>query len=259
MARIALGHVDQGISAQARPCAAERRRRAHSARAPPDLLRQLRLAQLRPRLVDSADLAASVPANRGGGDDRSSWPARPSRVRRSPPSSPISIGRGAAASSGPTAGPGCSISISRRRAIAQAVGCGARAAGARVRPALPRLSRRPDLSDPGRHAFQHGLRAYPFAGMGRRLRRAARRRDPGPRSRLVRRRSRLPGMGAGRRRIPLAGADRGVVHGSRASARYFRSGSSSSCRALRRASRRPCSRPRSSATEATARSPTSTA
>jgi hypothetical protein len=48
------------ISLQARACAFRRRRSAPAARALPDLLRQLRLAQLRPRLVDPADPSAAV-------------------------------------------------------------------------------------------------------------------------------------------------------------------------------------------------------
>ena len=72
---------------------------------------------------------------------------------------------------------------------------------------------------------------------------------------LVRRRRRLPGVGARRRRVPVAGADRGGVHAGRfvrtpISAR----GSRASCRGCSSGSRRRCScRPRS-ATAPTARS-----
>ena len=67
-------------------------------------------------------------------------------------------------------------------------------------------------------------------------------RDPRAGARLVRQRPRLPGVGAGRRRVPLAGADRGAVHGARACrAANSTAGSAASCRAWPSASRRPCS------------------
>ena len=53
----------QGISAQARSCAGRAGGRAGAARASSDLLRQLRLAQLRPRLLAAADDAAAVPGH----------------------------------------------------------------------------------------------------------------------------------------------------------------------------------------------------
>ena len=141
-----------------------------------------------------------------------------------------------------------------------ALGSRARAAGARLRRAASRLSADPDLPDPRRHAFQHGLRAGPGARMGRRVRSRARAsRSASARAALVRRRPRLPGVGAGRRRVPVAGADRGAVHGAHAARRCSRL--VRAVPAARRAarSRRRCSSRRSSATAATARSRISTA
>ena len=70
MARIALGHVAKEYPNKLDHVLRSRRRRASAARASPDLLRKLRLAQLRPRLVDVADAAAAVPPDRGSGCDR---------------------------------------------------------------------------------------------------------------------------------------------------------------------------------------------
>ena len=84
-------------------------------------------------------------------------------------------------------------------------------------------------------------------------------RDPRMGSGEVRRRPRLPGVGAGRRRIPLARADRGAVHGAGVAAgavrQLVRGLPAAHCTTC---SPRPCSRPPRSATAATARSRTST-
>ena len=116
MARIALGHVAQEYPHKLDHVLARRRGRAVAARASPDLLRQLRLAQLRPRLVDSADACAgcsriSPRPRRSPTLARRQLHAGESRARNSP----ISTARSAAGSSGHTAGRGCSTSISRRR------------------------------------------------------------------------------------------------------------------------------------------------
>ena len=141
----------------------------------------------------------------------------------------------------------------------RAVGDRAGAAGPRLRRAAAHLSRQADLSDPRRHPFQHGVRADPRARMGGAVRSGAGRRDPRLGDREVRRRPRLPGVGAGRRRVPFAGADRGAVHGAGAARRRVRQLVRGLPAAPRRPrSPRPCScRPRS-ATAATARSPIST-
>ena len=65
MARIALGHVRKEYPHKLDHVLLGDEDRAAAARASPDLLRQLRLAQLRPRLVDAADAAAAVPGDRG--------------------------------------------------------------------------------------------------------------------------------------------------------------------------------------------------
>ena len=124
---------------------------------------------------------------------------------------------------------------------------------------LQDLSCQADLSDPRRHPFQHGLRADPGARMGGAVRRRAGGRHPRLGGRPIRQGPRLPGVGAGRGRIPFAGADRGAVHGAGAAKpKNSPAGSRISCRACESASLRPCSRPLSSVTAATARSLIST-
>ena len=87
----------------------------------------------------------------------------------------------------------------------------------------------------------------------------ARQGNPRLGSREIRRRSRLPGVGTGRRRIPVARADRSAVHGAGAAAgavrQLVRGLPAAHCTT---ASPRRCSRPPRSATAATARSPIST-
>ena len=140
----------------------------------------------------------------------------------------------AAASSGPMAGRGCFSSISKRRGIDEAWGARARAAGPRLRrAACATIST--ILTYPirvGTHfntAFALIL-ALEWAdafdpALAELIRDRARHWFGG--------RPRLPGVGAGRRRVPVAGADRGLVHGARRIRRCSRSGSSNSCRASR--------------------------
>ena len=103
------------------------------------------------------------------------------------------------------------VSAPRSDAPRRRLGRRARAARARLRrSAFGDYLRDADLSDPRRHPLQHRLRAGPFARMGGAVRPRAGRPHPRPRAALVRGRPRLPGVGAGRRRVPVAGADRGA-------------------------------------------------
>jgi hypothetical protein len=156
------------------------------------------------------------------------------------------------------AGPGCSISTSKRRGTTTAAG-------------RPSSSRWPAPSPSGFKAYLAKL-TYPIR-VGTHFNTAFAlilalewasafddmlgRRDPRMGGRPVRRRPRLPGVGAGRRRIPVAGADRGAVHGADAARSRFANGSRPSCRAARTRARDPV-HPATSATAATARSPIST-
>ena len=246
MARHRARPCHPGISAQARPCAGRRRGRAAAARASPDLLRQLRLAQLRPRLVDPADLAAAVSRHSGSRGDRRARRRAASRRKRSRPSSPISIGRSSRGFERPYGW--AWLLYLHLEATRHADGWGgeleplARAFAA----ALRRLSADADLSDPRRHAFQHQLRASVLvARMGRRVRSGA-----WPSSSAT---ARSHWFGDDRDCQAwepggdefLSSALIEAVCMARAAARALsRSGSGNSCRAWPSGSRRPCSRRR---------------
>ena len=96
--------------------------------------------------------------------------------------------------------------------------------------ALQGLSAQAHLPDPHRHAFQHRLRDDPGARLGGDERR---RRWPAliraRARRLLWRGPRLPGLGAGRRRFPLAGADRGAADAPDAAGGLPPPGSPPSC------------------------------
>ena len=107
---------------------------------------------------------------RSGGDRRAGR-RQLHRKPRSQPSWPISTGRCRAGSSGHTAGRGCStLHLEASRHPDQRMGGRARTPRPRLRRAAPALSRHPDLPDPRRHAFQHGLRAGPGDRMGEAIR-----------------------------------------------------------------------------------------
>ena len=168
--------------------------------------------------MDAADAAAAVSGYAGGRCDHRRSPTTASRPTRSAASSPISTGRSAAGSSGPMAGPGCSTCTSKRRGTTQRWARRARTAGARLRRAASAIIS-PILTYPirvGTH-FNTAFALILSLEWAEQFDPALADADPRARAALVRRRPRLPGVGAGRRRIPLAGADRGAVHGARSS------------------------------------------
>ncbi len=135
------------------------------------------------------------------------------------------------------------------------------AADRRMRGALARLSARGELPGARRRSRQQRVRAHPGDGIRRYLRRRADARGAAAKiPLLVRRRCRLPGVGARRRGFSLPGADRSVVHGAFACARrVHRVAATLSAAACGARAGNVCSgRPRS-ATAPTARSSTSTA
>ena len=238
----------------------ERRRCAAAARAPPDLLRQLRLAQLRPRLVDAADAAAAVPAYRRSGGDRASWRTSSFTPRKGrAPNSPISTGRSAAASSGRMAGPGCSTCTLKPRGTSDGWGAEleplARAFAERLRDYLEfspiRSASAPISTPPSRSSCRSNGRTRSIRALAEQIRDRARHwfgadRDcqawePGGDEFLSP--ALIEALCMARDRT---GAVPALVRRT-------------SCRALPRASRQRCSRLRSSATAATGRSRISTA
>ncbi len=95
------------------------------------------------------------------------------------------------------------------------LGSGAGAACASLRGPAERPSSGADLSDPRRHAFQHAHSRWSSRSNGRSsltsdLAAAICERAQA----LVRERPRLPGVGARWGRVPVAGLDRGLVHGT---------------------------------------------
>ena len=125
----------QGISAQARPCAGKRRRRADPARLHPIFFGSFDWHSCVHGWWTLLTLRRLFPDIDGSRGDRASSPTTASPRRKSPSSSPISTGRQAAGSSGPMAGPGCSSSTSKRRGTPRRWAAATRAAGARLRRA----------------------------------------------------------------------------------------------------------------------------
>ena len=112
--------------------------------------------------------------------------------------------RSAAGSSGPTAGRGCSTSTSRRRGTTTATG---RASSSRSPAPSPSgfATYLPKLTYPirvGTH-FNTAFALILALDWAEAFDPALAGADPRARARLVRRRPRLPGVGAGRRRIPV--------------------------------------------------------
>ena len=170
----------------------------------------------------------------------------------------------AAASSGPTAGPGCSSSRPN---------CGA--STTRNAPAgASRWRRWPRPSPTGSwpscpkatYPIRTGTHYNPAFALALARDYAVATRDDEllglfwqKARRLVRPRPRLPGLGAGRRRLPLAGPDGGRMHAAPAAARAVAAlVRRLPARASPSGGPRRCSTPPASATGRTARSPTST-
>ena len=168
IARIALGHVDARISAQARPCPASATRMRCSPR------------DLHPIFFGSFDWHSCVhgwwtlltlrrlfPDMAEAARDRRTGRRRASRRTRWRASSPISTGRRRRGSSGLMAGRWLlSLHLEATRHDDQPWAAALEPLARAFADAVPRLSRQADLSDPRRHAFQHRLRADPGAATG---------------------------------------------------------------------------------------------
>ena len=239
------------VPQQARPRAGRAGRPGRAARAAPDLLRQLRLALLRARLLAAGRGCCGASRHAGGRRD-------PRAVRRAP--SPRDKVAGELAYLARPSARGFErpygwawllmLQAELARHARTRTAAGRRRCGRWPRPS-PSASAtscpRPTYPIRAGDALQHRLRAG--AGASTTRGRAATPRSRTRRSRsgaaLVRWRPRLPGLGARRRRLPVADADRGRVPAPRCCRpRSSPPGSRASCRAL--AERRAgdaCSRP----------------
>ena len=213
--------------------------------AAPDLPRQLRLAQLRARLVAAAAACAAV----------SRTCPRPPRSRRCAIEMlvPEKVAGELAYLDRPMTGGferpygwawllalHAELALRHDRPWAAALA----PLAARLRRAVRGLPAEADLSDPHRHPLQHRLRADPRAALGAdaRSRRSRALIDDRARDWFGEDRD-CPAVGAGRRRLPVADAVRGAADARRARRRSSRPGSRPSC-PIRSARRPPaCSRP----------------
>ena len=168
MARIALGPCDQGISAQARPCAARatktRCRRACSTRsslaASTGIVASTaggRLLTLRRLFPQIAEAGCNRESSRTPASRRENVAAELAYLDR-----PLQPRVRAALRLGVAA-----VASSRSDASRRAVGAANSNRWRAHSPSGCALSRGPDLSDPRRDALQHSFRAGPVARMGR--------------------------------------------------------------------------------------------
>ena len=212
-AEIALGHVTREYPHKLDHVLDGPEDVRRAARASSDLLRQLRLAQLRPRLVADASAAAAVPRSAGGAGGSRRWPTRCWRRTRSPASSPISTALIPGGFERPY-GWAWLLALHAEaqrhadRPWAADLEPLARAFAERFQPYLPKLTYPIRVGTHFNTAFAMIL-ALEWAEANDD---AARRPHPRAGARLLRPGPRLPGLGAGRRRVPLLRADRGPVH-----------------------------------------------